>query len=218
LKRYTTKDGAREYLYYRCSSNYKIQNRHCDNHSWKAEELEALVWSEIQSILQNPDVVMAGLRALQTDNDNLFQQELIECKKRLTELDREQEELLSMSLKGFPDSIVKAENKRINTCRDELKQRSIELENHLEIAKRTRADISSIKEACQLIKGNLPKLSFENKRFALDALKIKVFLDGDRIKIYGSIATVPSSLNGSNIPLNYSRNVPFCLPVKVGVR
>lgn len=40
-----------------------------------------------------------------------------------------------------------------------------------------------------MVRSNLTELSFENKRLALEALNVKVWLDGEAITIEGSIPT-----------------------------
>ena len=48
-------------------------------------------------------------------------------------------------------------------------------------------DIQGIREACELVSKNLTEISFENKRLALEALNIKVGIDGENIRIEGPI-------------------------------
>jgi hypothetical protein len=53
--------------------------------------------------------------------------------------------------------------------------------------------LTDIEKACELVVRNLGNLSFEEKRLVLDALKIKVLIDGDDVAIQGSIPVpVPS--------------------------
>ena len=63
----------------------------------------------------------------------------------------------------------------------------VELENHIETAKQATINIQGIKEACKLVGGNLTKLSLENKRLALEALNIKIWIDGENVKLEGVI-------------------------------
>ena len=59
----------------------------------------------------------------------------------------------------------------------------VELENHIETAKQATINIQGIREACELVKKNLTELSFENKRIAFEALNIKIWIDGENIRI-----------------------------------
>ena len=51
-------------------------------------------------------------------------------------------------------------------------------------------DTERIKEVCQLFSANLKGLTYEEKRFALEALQIRVLVDGEALKLEGVISTV----------------------------
>ncbi|MFC1982699.1 hypothetical protein ACFLV5_02815 [Chloroflexota bacterium] len=91
------------------------------------------------------------------------------------------------ALKGFPEETVVAENKRINGQRDLLKQRSSELETRLEQARETEVNIESIERFCEVVRQNLDEFTFEDKRLALEALSIKIWVDGNNLEIEGAI-------------------------------
>ena len=59
-------------------------------------------------------------------------------------MDREQEELLSLSLKGFPDGLVIQENSKINQYRDNLKKRQTELSRMIADAKQAEFELYNI--------------------------------------------------------------------------
>ena len=113
-------------------------------------------------------------------------------------LDKQQDELLQWALKGFPEETVIQENEKINNVRNELNQRRAELEKRIEVAKQAEVNIQGIKEACELVSKNLEELSFENKRLALEALNIKIWVDGESITIDGAIPMTDCAI-ASNI-------------------
>jgi site-specific DNA recombinase len=200
LKRYQTKGGIKEYLYYRCSSAFRVATNSCANPSWKAGQLEGIVWQQVSDVLANPEVVLAGLRAIQRDDANLLRGQLREIESRLKDLDSEQYELLDQSLRGFPREMIMRENEKINAKRSELCKRKAELESRIAVAKQTEVDIQGIKKACKIVKANLDELTLDSKRMALEALGIKVWLDNERVMIegtipvaYGAIASTPSN-------------------------
>ncbi|GAH48393.1 unnamed protein product, partial [marine sediment metagenome] len=124
------------------------------------------------------------------------------------------------ALKDFPEETVVAENKRINGQRDLLKQRRSELEARLEQARETEVNMESIERFCEVVRQKLGEFTFEDKRLALEALSIKVWVDGKEINIEGAIevgeegieSTTPrcSGYKGNN-------SLPFNIPIKVGV-
>jgi len=54
--------------------------------------------------------------------------------------------------------------------------------------------MDSIKRFCELAKSNLADFTFENKRLALQALGVKVWIDGENVAIEGAIPVGKSSI------------------------
>ncbi|MBA7546150.1 hypothetical protein ES705_38533 [subsurface metagenome] len=148
-----------------------------------------------------------------------LEQELAQVNGRLKALDREQEQLLQWALKGFPEGTVIAENKRINEQRDVLKQRRIELETRIEQARQTEVNFESIARFCELVRQNLGEFTFEDKRLALEALQLKVWVDGNNINIEGAIPVAGDDIvSATPRCFGYKRNnsFPFSIPLQVG--
>ena len=176
--------------YYQCPGQDRIVSpAKCQNRRWNANRLEELVWQQIEALLTQPEIVLGGLKTRVDDANEAshLERELAEVSRRLKALDREQEQLLQWALKGFPEGTVIAENKRINEQRDVLKQRRIELENRIEQARQTEVNFESIERFCDLVRQNLGDFTFEDKRLALEALQVKVWVDGNNMNIEGAI-------------------------------
>ena len=158
--------------------------------------LEDLVWKEIEAVLSKPEVLLAGIETVENGakQANFLEQELVETNKRLEVLDREQDQLLQWALKGFPEGTIARENKRINQDRAELNRRKSELEKRIEATQHVEVNIEGIKKTCELVSSNLTELSFENKRLALEALNIKVWVDGENITVEGAIPIADSAI------------------------
>jgi len=204
-KKYETKEGMKDYLYYRDSSSFRPVAKPCDNPSWKAEGLENIVWEKVSEVLSDPQVVIEGIKAIQNDDTNVLNQELADTEERLKVLDDEQYSLLDQSLRGFPPEMIEEENQKINASRNELAKRKAELETRIQSAKQAEVDIGNIQKACEIVKGNLTELTFDTKRKALEALNIRVWIDKGKVTIegvipYGAIASIPSKRNGERIP------------------
>jgi len=206
VKRYQTREGMKEYQYYRCSSSFKINPSPCPNHSWKAEYLENLIWREVEAALSNSNVILAGIEALRAEANKADSQleELAMIEARLIELDKEQQQLLQWALKGFPEETIIKENDRVNRDREGLKQREVEVKARIESARQAQVDADSISEAVKLVKANLVGLSLETKRLALEALSIRVNLGSEGITIEGAVPIryneTPSKRNGERMP------------------
>ncbi len=140
-----------------------------------------------------------------------MRQELRQVDDGLKMLDREQEQLLQWALRGFPEETIVKENERINQHRAELKRQKAKLENHIEAVKQMDVNIQGIKAACELVSKNLTDLSFENKRLAFEALSIKIWIDGENVKIEGSIPISDSSIVATRLLRRLSLAHRLCL-------
>jgi hypothetical protein len=151
--------------------------------------LDDIVWGKIRDLLLSPATVLTGLSILKEDMaqvDN-FTYEIGEANRKLKILDGDQERLLEHSLRGFPEEIITKENEKINKGREELAQRKVELEDRLTQAKTTRANLDNIAAFCKLASTNIDKFDYEQKRLALQALQVKVWIDGEAITIEGAV-------------------------------
>ncbi|GAH75775.1 unnamed protein product, partial [marine sediment metagenome] len=82
---------------------------------------------------------------------------------------------------------VIAENNRINGQRDTLSERRVELETRVEQARKTEVNFENIERFCELVRQNLKDFTFEDKRLALEALQVKVWVNGNNVNIEGVI-------------------------------
>ncbi len=176
--------------YYQCPGEDRIVSpTKCPNCRWNANRLEQLVWQQIEALLTQPEVVLAGLKTRMDEAKEAshLEQELAEVSRRFKALAKEHQQLLQWALKGFPEETVIAENNRINGQRDTLNERRVELETRLEQARQTVVNFESIERFCELVRQNLGEFTFEDKRLALEALQLKVWVDGNDINIEGAV-------------------------------
>ena len=107
--------------------------------------------------------------------------------RQLKALEREQHQLLQWALKDFPESQVKAENRRLNKAKETLKAQKAELEAQLKASKEAVINVPNFERFIEDIQKRLPELDFEGKRLALDMLGITVYLDGENVEVTGVI-------------------------------
>jgi site-specific DNA recombinase len=156
--------------YYQCPGQDRIVSPiPCQNRRWNANQLEKLVWEQIQNLLSKPEVILTGLKAKENEinESQSLRLELDQVSRQLKGLNREQEQLLQWALKGFPEELVIKDNERINRLRGELKERKAELETRIEQVKQASTEIQGIRRFCELARQNMGKFTFENKRLAL---------------------------------------------------
>ena len=177
--------------HYRCLGKLKMYSpvNRCQNKSWGADKLEALVWEQIERVLDNPELIIKEIEKQRQDTNQLgvLEAELEQIERRLKALDREQEQLLQWALKGFPDNMIVAENKRINEKRASLEAQKAELETQIKASQDAAISLPKLEHFVELLREKLTTLDYDTKRTALDMLNIKVWLDGNSVEITGVI-------------------------------
>jgi len=123
-----------------------------------------------------------------------FAQKLADVEARLRELDEEQKQLFKQSKMGFPEDLVIQENQKINGTRAEYLQRKTELETKIVQAQQATVDLDNIKMVCDIVSKSLGNLTYEDKRLAIKALDIKVWIKGNELIMEGSIP-IPDDLS-----------------------
>ncbi len=176
---------------YICSGKQRMMvpvNR-CHNRSWQAGKLESMVWTEIERVLDNPELIIKEIEKQRQDANELgvLDTELQQVKRQLKALAREQKELLDNALRGFPESLIISENKRINSKRASLEAQKAELEAQIKASQDAAISLPKLEHFVELLRQKLTTLDFETKRLALDMLNIQVWLDGHNVEITGII-------------------------------
>jgi hypothetical protein len=176
---------------YRCIGKMKIHltGERCCNKSWTSKKLEPLVWAELERYLSDYDLIISEIEKQRQDTNRLgvFEAQLLQIERQIKATDHEQHQLLQWALKGFPESQVETENKRINKARETLIAQKVDLEAQLKASQDAFISIPKLEDFVERIQGQLPLLDFEGKRLALDMLGITVWLDGEAIEITGKI-------------------------------
>jgi len=176
---------------YRCGGKSKLEApfNKCESKSWRADKLEGLVWEQIERLLDNPELIVTELEKQRQDANQLgmVETELQQVDKHLKALDREQEQLLQWALKGFPETTVVVENKRINDKRANLEAQKVALEAQSQASREASISLPKLEAYIQYIREKLATLDFDMKRLALDMLNIKVWLDGQNVEIAGTM-------------------------------
>jgi site-specific DNA recombinase len=176
---------------YQCVGTVKtfVPIDRCHNLRWPADKLETAVWAEIEAILSNPENVIKEIER-QRQNANgvsILETELMRIRQQAKSLVKEQEQLLQWALKGFDESMVVAENNRINARRVALKERETELEIQVQNSRQATVNLPKLESFLQLVRSKIASLDFKTKREVLDMLEIKVWLDGCNVEIAGSL-------------------------------
>jgi len=185
---------------YTCIGKSKVYNpvKRCNNKGWSSDKLEALVWPEIERVLNNPEIIISEIRKQRNEADQLgvLESQLKEVEHNLKIVDREQAQLLQWALKGFPEETVMTENKRYNENRKTLLAQKKDLEEKIDLSQNAAMSVPKLENVVQLAREKISNLDFDAKRMAIDMLDIKIWLDGDNIEVNG-ILPVTDDVNVS---------------------
>jgi len=88
---------------------------------------------------------------------------------------------------GSPEDKLLREHQRIQRERTRVQEENVRLEKRIEEAGQVALDEAAIDRFCELAATNIENFTFEDWRLALEALQIKVWVDGDAITIEGLI-------------------------------
>jgi site-specific DNA recombinase len=192
------KDTKHLRRFYHCTGKLKMcaPVERCRNKDWNAQNLESIVWSELEGVLRNPEIIIAELEKQRNDVDRLgvLETELKQVEHQLKATDQEQRQLLQWALKGFPENQVEAENKRINKARETLTAQKTELETQLKSSKDAVISIPKLEHTIELLRQQLKDPDFAAKRDFIESMGIKVWLNGENVEITGTIPTEDSCI------------------------
>jgi site-specific DNA recombinase len=188
-----TKSNTYHYRRYVCRCAAHVPDgapmKRCHNKGWSADKLEALVWTQIEHILADPSIIVAEIekqRQCVGDVSHL-QIELNQVEHRLKAIDREQAQLLQWAIKDFPEDMINTENKKLNAGRESLKAQKTELEQKIKASQEAAIMLPKLEQYVELVRERLSNPDFETKRMAIEALDIKVWIDGYNVEVSGVI-------------------------------
>jgi site-specific DNA recombinase len=177
--------------YYRCSGHSRLlSSQPCNNRIVNAEWLDEMIWKEIEKILLNPQILFAELqrrRELNTDTAHLEQQIKLN-QSRLAALDEAETRYLRLyAFAGWSLDRLLHETQRLRQEQRRIEQENAQLEKRIQEAKEVTLSIAGIQQSCELARKNLISFTDGERRMALEALSIKVWVDGDSITIEGLV-------------------------------
>lgn len=181
--------GTARYPYYRCvrrepGARYDGTDVRCAGPSVRADIVDARLWSQVRSLLADPELFEERLAATHgADGLEKRVREARELEDRLTKtLLRLEEEHLGGDIPSERYLVHKANfNRRLDAARRDRKQ----LEKNLKVFEARQAASTEVGELARRYAQSLDDLSFETKRAIVAALVDKaVFADGE-VRIIG---------------------------------
>jgi len=209
-----TRNGKRyRYPFYQCSGKYKKVTHHdrCDNRQHNAARLEALVWTKVEKVLSRPDLVLAELeKAGMSENVSIWERDLGRINTQIEHYEKQKDRAWAGLRYSGDEETFKQNITEIQVKLTEFEAEKAELEMRMNDHEQIRKTSTDLKRSCALVSSTIQGLSFEEKRLALRALNIRVLIDGDTIRLQGSIPLdVGSAMHipsGLNLPDQYQEH------------
>jgi site-specific DNA recombinase len=184
------------YRVYRCSSRTRLVSpASCGNRHVNADFLETEVWNKVKAVLSDPDLVIAELRRkreLNLEAEHL-KEEVELNRKRLQTLDEAETRIIRLhAYAGRSEEKTLNELNRVNAERERIEQANTELDKRIRETRQIELNEATIKRFCELVGENIENFTSEQKNLALEALQVKVWIDGNSVAIEGSIPLIPN--------------------------
>ncbi len=176
---------------YRCCSR-RYDDGRCGSSSIVASALETWVWEQVVRVLQNPEIITEEVRKRQEQGpDPVMTSDLMHAQQSLAKLVKQQAGLGARLRDAADDPVLwnllttelgKIERERADTQAvvDQLESRLAEQQQLIE-------QLETIPTYCERVRQNLGTFTFEEKRLALEALGIRVTVNGRQWRLEGSI-------------------------------
>ena len=179
---------SKRYRYYQCvnarSSTYRPAT--CSARYVPAEPLEGSVWPEVVKILEDPSVVFAELDRRRASAEPYREADVTRITRELKTLDRQRERILRLArFEDFDDAQIEAELRDIRTRVEALEQERATIEASRRSILSLNSDKEAVAKACARVKERLGSMTYEWKRFALDAIGAKVVATPEGSTLHG---------------------------------
>jgi len=195
--------GGKQYHrpYYRCAGTMKqVTPDKCKNKQYNGAQLESWVWNQLEKVLTKPELVFSELENQRARSQTaLLETELDTVTLQLGNRIKQKERVWTAFRLTGDEIEFRTGIKIVEKDTEELRQKRAILENQIEEANKFNPDMADIKKACELVAGNLHNFTYEEKRFVLLALNIKVLIGSDNIRVQGFIPVQTGAVADTSI-------------------
>ena len=200
LKKWKDNGKPNSQRWYRCGKSQSIASpERCRNRQLHAPRTEQAVWQQIETMLAKPETVLKALEIQANEAKQIepLQSRLEQIETQLENRQKQKERIWRTFELTGDEGTFKQDIERLAREITSLENEKLELEHKIESHQQYEINAERIREACQLFSANLRDLTYEQKRFALEALQIRVLVDGDMLKLEGIIPTGIQSIVSS---------------------
>ncbi len=86
--------------YYKCNGMQSLRLRCRERHYIRAERLEEPIWSEVKRVLQNPDLIVAGIDTLDSQEGGGMEEEIAQAERDLRSIQMEEDRAIRLFVSG----------------------------------------------------------------------------------------------------------------------
>jgi len=187
------RSNGQGFTHYRCSfagKNRRWEGPRCDNRKcFRVDEVDAVVWNEIEKILCHPDILKDIVRSSEKEEKRPeLEARIEEMEKDLRQKHEEEEKVVRLFRKGMlSERLLESQLQEIELERQVLLKEKQSLETRLTTLTMSQKELRSLEEQIEILGQALPEIDFEAKRDLLRGFigegKIILHEDG-RIEMY----------------------------------
>jgi site-specific DNA recombinase len=199
---YTTSTRTSKQLlyYYRCLGTDRWRypdGARCDNPPLRADQIDAMVWSQLTRLLENPDLIrreierrvdeLRSAREQSASSTQNLERELSKVERAIAKLlDAYQEELVDLDE-------LRTRMRRLNAKRAELEHAVRQVEARMATSQDYLKLVDDIAGFTKKLRSTGANLNLEERQRVLRALVKEILVDDDRVIIRHSIPIKPTS-------------------------
>ena len=86
--------------YYKCNGMQSLRLRCRERHYIRAERLEEPVWDEVKRVLQNPDLIVAGIDKLDSQGSGGLEEEIAQAERDMRSIQMEEDRAIRLFVSG----------------------------------------------------------------------------------------------------------------------
>ena len=188
-RRHTVRRGGKTYRYdfdtprryYQCYGMKAPHSLRCREHPMiRAERLETLVWGEVKRVLEHPDLIVAGLAALDGDADDDVAGEVARTERELASVQMEEDRAIRLYVTGkITEEQLDHQRRFIGERLERLRARLDEYRTRASAHADQRLVLERVVEWTQRVGDGLDDLPDEERRELLNLLLDEATIDGE---------------------------------------
>ena len=176
----------KKYRYYHCrgTNPTSVRPKICTAKYIKADELEAVVWDHVASMITDPSLIMENLREfLETDGGDL-RQEISRLKRRIARAKKQELNLVGLYANDLIDTeMLNGQIAPIKLGRETLDRDLHQLEHQQALNEDVQMMEQRVTEYYKLINENLSTQGFEEKRSVLAIFDVKAIVSKEHVTV-----------------------------------